>query len=299
MINGPTWLGIGAQRCGTTWFTDLLTQHPQMEVANGIKEHHWLYRYGLTQEWTEEAKAEYRETFSSEDLMLGEWTPYYMRAAWVPQVVADILPPDTPILVLLRDPIDRYASALRREMEGAARRYRKFVQSEKKGVLADAPKKVDKGGKQAPGLKKKLARIAAAAGRSRVHGPPKPPSEAIIDRTWLRFVGSDVSWGGMYAAQLDLWMQVLPEERFMVIQYEKLRRDPQHYADLVWKRLGLDPVPLADIDRPSGSSTKSETWQLDDYPALRRALQYIYRPDAERLAQRFDIDLELWKRTMS
>jgi hypothetical protein len=103
----------------------------------------------------------------------------------------------------------------------------------------------------------------------------------------------------MYAAQLELWTGVLPEDRFMVIQYEKLRRDPQHYADLVWKRLGLDPIPLADIERPSGSSTKSETWVLDDYPAVRQVLQHIYRPDAERLAQRFDIDLELWKRTMS
>jgi len=288
---GPTWLGIGAQRCGTTWFTDLLTQHPQMEVAGGIKEHHWLYRYGLTQEWSNEARAEYRETFTSSELKLGEWTPYYLRAPWIAEIILDAVPEDTPILVLVRDPIDRFASALRREIGGAAKRYRKMLKEEEaRGGGANAVK---------GNLKKRLARVAAASGRSRVHGPVKPPAEAITDGTWLRFVGSDLSWGGMYAAQLDLWTAVLPEERLMVIQYEKLRRDPQHYADLVWKRIGLDPIPLEDIERPSGASTKSETWHPDEHPAVVRALRHIYRHDAERLASRYDIDLGLWKRTMS
>jgi len=263
-----------------------------MDVAGGIKEHHWLYRYGLTQEWDDDARAEYRETFTDDEVKLGEWTPYYLRAAWAAEIIADVLPNETPILVLVRDPIDRFASALRREINGAAKRYRKMLKEE-----GAAGKVAAKAGPA--NLKKRFARVAQAAGRSRVHGPAKPPDEAIVDRTWLRFVGSDVSWGGMYAAQLGLWTAVLPEERFIVIQYEKLRRDPQHYADMVWKRIGLDPVPLADIERPSGSSTQAETWYPDDHPAVVRALREIYRPDAERLASRFDIDLTLWKRTMA
>ena len=36
---GPSWLGIGAQRSGTTWLTDLLVQHPQVGLGtNGKKE---------------------------------------------------------------------------------------------------------------------------------------------------------------------------------------------------------------------------------------------------------------------
>ena len=291
MNEGPAWLGIGAQRCGTTWFTDLLTQHPDMEVADGIKEHHWLYRYGLTQDWNEEARDDYVDTFSDEDLKLGEWTPYYMRASWVAEIVADVLPADTPILVLVRDPIDRFASAMRREVLGAGKRYRKMLK-EAEGKAGGARGAADK-------VRNRLTKkVAKASGRSRVHGPVKPPLEAITDNTWLRFVGSDVTWGGMYAAQLDLWTSVLPEERFMVIQYEKLRRDPQHYADLVWKRIGLDPIPLADIERPSGASTKSETWHPDEHPNVVRALRHVYRNDAERMASRYDLDLTLWKRTM-
>ncbi len=280
MTEGPTWLGIGAQRCGTTWFADMLTQHPLMDVAGEKKEHHFLYHYGLTKAWDADARAQYRAMFSSPDEMLGEWTPYYLRASWIVDIVADAIPEDAPILVLVRDPIDRFASALRHEIDGAGKRYRKMQKSQ--GVSGKIPIK-------------RLARLTAQA---RVKGPTKAPEEAITDRTWLRFVGSDVTWGGMFAAQLEMWTKSLPEERFMVMQYEKLRRDPQHYADLVWKRLGLDPVPLEDIDRPSRSSSKSG-WVPDDYPHVVRALQKIYRPDAERLASRFDIDLELWKRTMS
>lgn len=280
MIEGPTWLGIGAQRCGTTWFTDMLTQHPRMDVADDKKEHHFLYHYGLTQEWTDEARARYRAMFSDDRVMLGEWTPYYLRAPWILDIVTNAVPDDTPILVLVRDPIDRFSSALRHEIDGAGKRFRKMQKNQ--------------GSTSKLGLKK-LARLTAQV---KVRGPVKPPQEAITDRTWLRFVGSDVAWGGMYAAQLEMWTKSLAEERFIVLQYEKLRRDPQHYADQVWKRLGLDPVPLAEIDRPSRSSSKSD-WIPDDYPHVVRALQKIYRPDAERLASRFDIDLSLWKRTMS
>ena len=288
MNEGPSWLGIGAQRCGTTWFMDLLTQHPQVDIVDGVKEHHWLYRYGLTQEWDEGARKEYRDTFSSPDLKLGEWTPYYLRASWIAHIVADVVPAETPLLVLLRDPIDRFASALRREIRGALRRYEKMMKQEGQDT---------RGGRKL-GVKKKLARITEAAARSRVHGPTKPGEESLVDRTWLRFVGSDVSWGGMYAAQLEMWTSVLPEDRFVVIQYEKLRRDPQHYADLVWKRMGLDPIPLEEPERPSGWSPEVEVWSADDHPEVVRALKGLYRPDAERLASRYDIDLTLWKRTM-
>ena len=43
----PAWLGIGAQRSGTTWFTDLLTQHPEVGLGtNGKKEQHLLHKVG-------------------------------------------------------------------------------------------------------------------------------------------------------------------------------------------------------------------------------------------------------------
>jgi Sulfotransferase domain len=293
MNQGPSWLGIGAQRCGTTWFTDLLIQHPRMDVAGegsaasgGKKEHHQLYRYGLIHDWNPETRNEYRKIFSDDEIKLGEFTPYYLRASWICEPTADMLPADAPIIVLVRDPIDRFASALRHEMTVVTNRHRKASRLGNK-------------------LRARLVSLASLDVRrhqnlvQRLAGNIQEPTETFRDGTWLRFIGSDVSWGGMYAAQLSAWTGAIPKERFVVIQYEKLMEDPQRYADLVWSRLGLDPVPLTGIDRRSSSSTKGEIWRPEDYPNAMRALQQIYRPDAERLAAQFDIDLALWKRTMT
>lgn len=302
---GPSWLGIGAQRCGTTWFTDLLVQHPLMDVPGGKKEHHWLYRYGLMRDWDPASRDEYRDAFTHEKVKLGEYTPYYLRSSWVCELTADALPEDAPLLVLVRDPIDRFASALRHSMEGATRAYRKHLKASTKGKQKankhfprPLPSKLKKGSIEAR-RRRLLKRVARASSSWWVKGKPQKPSEAHVDPTWLRFVGSDASWGGMYATQLQAWTNVLPEERFIVVQYEKLRQDPQRYTDLVWRRLGLDPVPLTGIETRSRSSTESEKWLPEDYPHVVRALQQMYRPDAERLAARFDIDLDLWKRTMA
>jgi hypothetical protein len=272
-----------------------------MDVAKGRKEHHWLYRYGLTQEWDDDAREEYRTAFTSDTMKLGEFTPYYLRASWMCELTADALPEDAPILVLVRDPIDRFASAVRHEMRLAAGRYRKHLKTTGKSVGGGGSS--TRGVRTAIGsgtarLKTMLARESPDKSGLLIRGKPLPPPDAYLDRTWLRFVGSDASWGGMYAAQLDAWTEVMAESRFIVVQYEQLRRDPQRYTDLVWERLGLEPVPLAETDRRSRSSTEGETWVPDDYPHVVRALQHTYRPDAERLAQRFDIDLALWTRTM-
>lgn len=304
-IEGPSWLGIGAQRCGTTWLTDLVTQHPLMDVPGGKKEHHWLYRYGLMHDWSPEAREEYRRTFSHPEVRMGEFTPYYLRSPWIVELTRDALPESAPIFVILRDPIDRFASALRHEIGGAQRRYAKHIKKSptRQAKLNDyVPRRLPDLPKDVSPKKLRKAvldRVAKASSAWWVQGPPKDAPEVYLDRTWLRFVGSDASWGGMFAAHLDAWTKVFAPERFVVIQYEQMRRDPQHYADLIWKRLGLDPIPLEGIDKKSRSSSKSDRWVPDDYPHVVRALQQMYRPDCERLAAQFDVDLTLWKRTMT
>lgn len=301
--HGPTWLGIGAQRAGTTWFTDLITQHPLVAYPLGMKEHNELYRYGLLQPWDDKARDKYRRTFTHPEMRLGEFTPMYMRALWMCEVARDVLPEQAPILVLLRDPVERFASALRHMMAHAVRRHNKRLERANAKIEEDDPPLVPlpkRPPDDAPGEQKRqslLKRVAAAAAPRYVLGPPD--GAGLQDRTWLRYVGSDGTWGGMYGAQLQAWTNVLPHDRFIVIQYEKLRQDPQHYTDLVWRRLGLDPVPLEGVDRRSASSTEADLWRLEDHPHLVQTLRAAYRPDTAWLADNFDIDLGLWKTTMS
>ena len=80
-MSAPAWLGIGAQRSGTTWFTDLLTQHPEVGLGtNGKKEQHLLHKVadGVI------PPEDYLGLFPSDGVRRGEWTPQYLRHASAP-----------------------------------------------------------------------------------------------------------------------------------------------------------------------------------------------------------------------
>jgi hypothetical protein len=109
-MTSPAWLGIGAQRSGTTWFTGLLCQHPSVELGiNGKKEQQLLHKIGDGRR----DPSTYAEQFPSDGVRRGEWTPQYLRHASAPPAAARLLAPETPVLVLLRDPVERFLSAMR------------------------------------------------------------------------------------------------------------------------------------------------------------------------------------------
>jgi hypothetical protein len=102
-------LGIGAQRSGTTWFTDLLIQHPDVGLGvNGKKEQHLLHRVSAG---LDDADS-YLRLFPW-DLLRGEWTPIYLPTLSTPPTAVRLCREAAPFLVLLRDPIERFASAMR------------------------------------------------------------------------------------------------------------------------------------------------------------------------------------------
>lgn len=224
--SGPAWLGIGAQRSGTTWLTDLLTQHPLVDLGtNGKKEQHLLHKVGDGRFDAEE----YLALFPDDGVRRGDWTPQYLRHASTPAVTARLLP-DIPLFVVLRDPVERFRSAMR---------------------------------------------LAATRGKSWPYPVP------ITVQTWT----------GCYADQLDMWAAAVGRARMHVLVFEEVRGDPQGTVDALWARLGLDPVPLHDVDQESGSSSRAD-W--DWTPGLRETLQALYRPQAERLARDWGLDVSSW-----
>jgi len=109
-VTSPSWLGIGAQRSGTTWVTGLLCQHPSVELSTtGKKEMRLLHRVadgGIPVQ-------QYLDLMPDDGLNRGEWTPHYMRHPSVAPMVARELNPELQIFVLLRDPVDRFSSSMR------------------------------------------------------------------------------------------------------------------------------------------------------------------------------------------
>jgi hypothetical protein len=94
-----------------------LCQHPLVDVGtNGKKEQHLLHKVGDDRAPLEE----YLELFPDDGIKRGEWTPQYFRHASAPPTAARHLGSEVPILVLLRDPVERFLSAMRL---GATRGY--------------------------------------------------------------------------------------------------------------------------------------------------------------------------------
>jgi hypothetical protein len=108
----PDFVGIGVQKAGTTWWYTLLLAHPGISSRPDIhKERHFFDRFG-------------DEPFSASDIedyhgwfprrpgtLAGEWTPDYFTHPWVAPLVRRAAP-QARLLLLLRDPVERYFSGL-------------------------------------------------------------------------------------------------------------------------------------------------------------------------------------------
>ena len=110
-IGPPDFVGVGAQRAGTTRWFELMAAHPEVARPTSKKELHFFDRFYGGGCGAEEL-ARYREFFPREgDSKAGEWTPVYMSAPWIPPLLAAAAP-DTRVLVLLRDPLERFLSGI-------------------------------------------------------------------------------------------------------------------------------------------------------------------------------------------
>lgn len=122
---GAAWLGIGAQRCGTTWFVDLLTQHQSVGLSDrsadgsiAAKELHLLDTLSADRA---DIDLQYRTAFVNDDVARGEFTPSYLRSPWAANRARSLVDPKCVIVVLLRDPIERFESAMNLYMAEAER----------------------------------------------------------------------------------------------------------------------------------------------------------------------------------
>ena len=185
----------------------------------------------LTEPWKAVEEAGGRpELLSIDDgVRRGDWTPQYLRHSSAPAVTAR-LGGDAPIFVVLRDPVERFRSAMR---------------------------------------------LAATRGKSWPYPVP------ITVQTWT----------GFYADQLAMWAAAVGRERLHVLVYEAVRADPQAAVDGLWRAIGVEPVPLQDVARESASSSRAE-W--DWTPGLEESLRVLYRPQVERLASEWGLDVSPW-----
>ena len=105
-------MGIGAQKCGTSWLYHALSAHPNICFPAGKEVHYWNHPEKNSVGW-------YSELFSNNDLCNGEITPAYsilptetircIHSNW----------PNLRLIYLIRNPIDRAWSAARMALRRA------------------------------------------------------------------------------------------------------------------------------------------------------------------------------------
>lgn len=113
----PDFVGVGVQRAGTSRWFQLICSHPQVRLAPGApKEIHFFDRLPVTDLTDADLARAYARHFPRPPgAVTGEWTPCYMGEFWG---IANLkrAAPEARLLVILRDPIDRFASAIAREL---------------------------------------------------------------------------------------------------------------------------------------------------------------------------------------
>lgn len=99
-------IGIGAQKCGTTWLYENLSRHPEIKFPGGKEVHFWDQNYSNGIDW-------YNSLFSNHGVRNGDITPAY---AILPTETIEMVYQNfsqAKIIYLMRDPIERaWSSAL-------------------------------------------------------------------------------------------------------------------------------------------------------------------------------------------
>jgi hypothetical protein len=121
VVGAPDFVGIGVQKAGTTWWYELIASHPGVSARRDLhKERHFFDRFAARPFGPDEAAC-YRAWFPrSPGKMTGEWTPDYLSMPWAPALVARAAP-ETKLLVLLRDPVERLQSGLAHQLAARKR----------------------------------------------------------------------------------------------------------------------------------------------------------------------------------
>lgn len=102
-------------KAGTSWWYSLVVEHPgAVDVPGRPKEVHYFDRFSV-EEFTPQDREEYAAFFPRPSgRLVGEWTPRYMHDFASPALLADSAP-EAKILVLLRDPVERFISGVTHE----------------------------------------------------------------------------------------------------------------------------------------------------------------------------------------
>lgn len=252
----PDFMIIGTKRGGTTSLYNYLLAHPDVGplfpgVAN-IKGIHFFdskFRKGTA--W-------YRSHFPTRltrslarRRIVGEASPYYLASPSAPRRASELVP-NTKLIVLLRNPVERaYSHHKERRRNGVeCLTFEDAIRQEGQRLAADL---------------------------ERMRDDPDFVSFAHEHYSYVR--------QGLYLPQIQAWMAKYPRDRFCIIRSEDFFEDPATQYQLVLRFLGLSPWQPPNFHR-------FNFHPAEDMPAsVRTELSAFFRPHNDRLADFLGMDL--------
>ena len=277
-LGPPDYVGVGALKAGTTWWARLIAAHPTVRRHPGLpKELHFFDPlWSSSCPPTEMASAYHRFFPRPPGTVTGEWTPNYMHLYWVPSLLA-MAAPAAKILVLLRDPTERFRSELTMA-----------IQKGRAQILEAG----------SPHPATRLHRVGAPRGQPpAAEGPgspgryPSPTPYHLIPNKLTDI--NRIFNNGFYFGQLTRLFTFFPREQVLVLQFERCVLDPAGELERTYRFIGIDPgfFPPS-LDRPV-NRTKEEKIRLSSRQD--RELREGYRDEVRRLSELVpEIDMSLW-----
>lgn len=253
----PSFIIIGAQRCGTTSLYDYLCQHPQI-IPSPVKELFYFDDYfGRPETW-------YRSFFPREGecrrladrlghpVITGEASPSYFFHPYAPGRIARTLP-DVKLILVLRNPVERAYSHYNhiRRLDREPLSFEEALAAEEGRIAEDCRRLAEDEGYKA---------------------------DARRDYSYVA--------RGFYAEQLKHWLEFFPRERLLVVQSEEFYSDtPKVYGEIL-SYLGLEPHTLPVFEAKNGLKYSRMN------PETRARLEEIFKEPNEELyrilGRRFD-----------
>jgi hypothetical protein len=115
-IAPPDYVGLGAQKAGTSWWDALIHEHPDVYRVSGMPKELHVFDHAWEERFDEGDAHGYARYFPRPPGGLaGEWTPGYLIDFWTPELVARVAP-QARVLILLRDPVERLRSGLTHQL---------------------------------------------------------------------------------------------------------------------------------------------------------------------------------------
>ena len=240
----PSFLIIGAAKCGTTSLYNYLIQHPKIAASSKKEIHYFDYRFDQGVRWYRSFFAIGSASSEGNSPVTGEASPTYLYHPHAAARAKQLLP-DALIICMLRNPVDRAISSYHNQVRIGLENL----------SLAEA---IDQEAERIAGQEEKLS-----AGQE----------SFLFEHKYYAYARR-----GVYADQLERWFACYKREQFVFINSEEFFSDPRRAYGEVVSRLGLPEFELQNY-----RAFNTGGGYDDAEGEIRRKLTEYFRPHNERL----------------